>query len=126
MNWGEDFSIPITGEIWVPLDKKIRNAENGINLSVLMTRAKRPANIDDTSWHMLEVMWKDVSTVLNQGLASVQALITRALAEKGVGGPKISKKLGGGMKASAEDKHEVMCQVLDHLNELLTQNVTAK
>lgn len=109
-----------------PALKKIRNAEDGINLSALMTRAKRPANIDDASWQALDVMWKDVSTVLNHGLAPVQALITRALAEKGVGGAKISKKLGGGMKATAEDKHEVMCQVLDHLNELLAQNATVK
>jgi len=110
-----------------PALKKIRKAEDGINLSALMTRAKRPANIDDASWHPLEVMWKDVSTVLyNQGLAPLHALITRALAENGVGGPKISKKLSGGMNANAGDKHEVMCQVLDRLNELLVQNATAK
>lgn len=109
-----------------PALKKIRNQEDGINLSALMTRAKRPANIDDASWHALNAMWKDVSTALNHGLAPVQALIARALAEKGVGGPKISKKLGGGMKANAQDKQETLCQVLDYLNELLEQNATAK
>ncbi|MEG0084105.1 MAG: Hsp20/alpha crystallin family protein [Massilia sp.] len=107
--------------------KKIRKVADGFNLSALMSRAKPPANIDDASWQVLEEMCNDVSTVLRtHGLAPMQALITRALAEKGLGGPKISKKLGGGMTGKAGDKHEVMCQVLDHMNELLAQNVAAK
>jgi hypothetical protein len=110
-----------------PALKKIRKAEGGINLSALMTRAKRPANIDDASWQPLDVMWKDVSTALNNhGLAPLHALIARALAEKGLGGPKISKKLCGGVNGSAENKHEIMCHVLDRLTELLAQNVTVK
>lgn len=110
-----------------PALKKIRKTEDGINLSALMTRAKRPANIDDASWRALAEMWQTASTVLiTAGLTPMHALITRALSEKGLGGPKISKKLSGGMNADLGDKHEMMCQVLDRLNELLAQNAMAK
>lgn len=103
-----------------PALKKICDTDGEVNLSALMTKAKRPANIDDTSWRPLEQMWNDASKTLRiDGLAPMHMLIARVLAEKGLGGPKISKKLGGSSNAGTGHKHEAMCQVLDNLNELL-------
>lgn len=105
-----------------PTLKKVRKAEEGINLSALMTRAKRPASIDDKSWQELEDMWNDVSkTLYSQGLAPMHILIAGVLAANGMGGPKINKKLGGSINVSIDNKIEVMCKVLDELNELLVQ-----
>jgi hypothetical protein len=105
-----------------PTLKKVRKAEDGINLSALMTRAKRPASIDDKSWQELEDMWNDVSkTLYSQGLAPMHLLIAGVLAANGMGGPKINKKLGGSINVSIDNKIEVMCNVLDELNELLVQ-----
>lgn len=105
-----------------PTLKKVRKAEEGINLSALMNRAKRPANIDDNSWQELEEMWGDVSkTLYSQGLAPMHILIAGVLAANGMGGPKINKKLGGSINVSIDNKIEVMCKVLDELNELLVQ-----
>lgn len=110
-----------------PALKNIRKSENGINLSALMNRVKRPTNIDDTSWHQLEEMWSEVSTTLySQGLAPMHILIAGVLAGKGLGGPKINKKLCGSINADTGNKHEVMCQILDDLNKLLVQDPTVK
>jgi hypothetical protein len=110
-----------------PTLKKVRKAEEGINLSALMTRAKRPASIDDKSWQELENMWNDVSkTLYSQGLAPRHILIAGVLAANGLGGPKINKKLGGSINVSIDNKIEVMCKVLDALNELLASTMNMK
>lgn len=110
-----------------PALKRISDADGEVNLSAQMTKAKRPANIDDASWVPLEEMWNDVSKTLRiDGLAPMHMLIARVLAEKGLGGPKISKKLGGSSNAGAGHKHEAMCQVLDNLNELLMKTKATK
>lgn len=96
--------------------KKIRKAEAGVNLSALMTRAKRPTNIDDAAWRELANMWNEVSTVLRiDGITPMHSIVTNALTTAGCGGPKINKKLGGGINANAQDMHVVMCQVLQQL-----------
>lgn len=105
-----------------PALKKLRKANDGINLSALMSRVKQPANIDDDSWKSLEEMWNDVSkTLFTQGLAPMHILIAGVLAAKGLGGPKINKKLCSRINGDAGKTHEVMCQILDDLNELLNQ-----
>jgi hypothetical protein len=105
-----------------PVLKKVRQADDGINLSALMTKAKRPSSIDDNSWQELNEMWNNVSKMfLRQGLAPMHMLIARVLTEKGVGGPRISKKLRSTIDVDANDKHEVLCQILDNLNELLAE-----
>lgn len=107
--------------------KKVRKAEEGINLSALMTRTKRPGSIDDKSWQELEDMWNDVSkTLYSQGLAPMHILIAGVLAANGLGGPKINKKLGGSANVSIDNKTEAMCKVLDELNELLANTINMK
>jgi hypothetical protein len=110
-----------------PALKKLRKADEGINLSALMSRVKRSANIDDDSWNALEEMWSDVSkTLYTQGLAPMHILIAGVLAAKGLGGPKINKKLCSSLAGKAGNTHEVMCQILGDLNELLAQNAMVK
>lgn len=110
-----------------PALKNIRKSQDGIDLSALMNRVKRPTNIDDTSWHQLEEMWSEVSTTLySQGLAPMHILIAGVLAAKGLGGPKINKKLCANINADTGNMHEVMCQILDDLNEQLVQHPTIK
>ncbi|SFV17165.1 hypothetical protein [Pseudoduganella namucuonensis] len=105
-----------------PALKKLRKADEGINLSVLMSRAKRPTNIDDGSWKALQEMWNDVShTLYTQGLAPMHILIAGVLAAKGLGGPKINKKLCSSLNEGTANTHEAMCQILDDLNKLLIQ-----
>jgi hypothetical protein len=106
-----------------PALKKLRKADGGINLSVLMSRVKQPTNIDDGSWKSLEEMWNDVSkTLYTQGLAPMHILIAGVLAAKGLGGPKINKKLCNSLNGDMGKTHEVMCQIVDDLNELLNQS----
>lgn len=108
-----------------PTLKKVRKAEEGINLSALMTRAKRPGSIDDKSWQELEDMWNDVSkTLYSQGLAPMHILIAGVLAANGLGGPKINKKLGGSINVNSGGQLDVMCKVLNELNELLVQHAS--
>lgn len=105
--------------------KKIRKAEEGINLSALMSRAKRPANIDDNSWQELEEMWNDVSkTLYSQGIAPMHVRISGVLTANGLGGPKINKKLGGSINVSSGSQLDVMCKVLDELNKSLVQHAS--
>jgi hypothetical protein len=110
-----------------PTLKKVRKAEEGINLSALMTRAKRPASIVDISCLELEILCNLVSkTLYSEGIAPSQFLIAGVWAANGLGGPKINKKLGGSINVSIDNKIEVMCKVLDALNELLASTMNMK
>ncbi|MBB5371077.1 MULTISPECIES: hypothetical protein [unclassified Janthinobacterium] len=108
-----------------PTLKNIRKAEEGINLSALMSRVKRPTNIDDNSWQELEQMWNNVSkTLYSQGIAPMHIRISGVLTANGLGGPKINKKLGGSIDVNSGSQLDVMCKVLDELNESLVQHTS--
>jgi hypothetical protein len=106
---------------------KMRGVDDGVDISALATRSKRPSHMTEESWEKVKKMWADISEILyTQSLAPLHVLIARVLAAEGMGGPKVSKKLRRSNDSKTADKHEVMCKVLDDLLALLRQSATEK
>lgn len=104
-----------------PSLKKYCKHDGGINLSALCTRKGRPANINEAEWASLMSMWAAVSTVLHvKGIDPIYTIFTEALRSFGYGGPKINRKLGGGL-ASVQGAQAPMQDVLKKLISLLEE-----
>lgn len=104
-----------------PWLKKYCKHGGGINLSALCTRKNRPANINEIEWAALTDMWEAISTVLNaEGIDPIYAVFTEALRWSGYGGPKINRKLGGGL-ASVQGAQAPMQDVLKKLISMLKE-----
>jgi hypothetical protein len=104
-----------------PSLKKYCKHDGGINLSALCTRKSRPANINEAEWASLMNMWAAVSTVLHvKGIDPIYTVFTEALRSFGYGGPKINRKLGGGL-ASVQGAQAPMQDVLKKLISLLEE-----
>lgn len=102
-----------------PWLKKYCKQDGGINLSALCTRKSRPANINEAEWVSLMSMWAVVSTVLHaKGIDPIYTVFTEVLRSFGQGGPKINRKLGGGL-ASMQGTQAPMHDVLKKLISLL-------
>lgn len=102
-----------------PWLKKYCKQDGGINLSALCTRKSRPANINEAEWVSLMSMWAVVSTVLHaKGIDPIYTVFTEVLRSFGQGGPKINRKLGGGL-ASMQGPQTPMYDVLKKLISLL-------
>jgi hypothetical protein len=104
-----------------PWLKKYCKHDGGINLSALCTRKSRPTNINEAEWASLMSMWATVSTVLHvNGIDPIYTVFTEALRSFGYGGPKINRKLGGGL-ASVQVGQAPMQEVLKKLISLLEE-----
>ncbi|SFV16543.1 hypothetical protein SAMN05216552_10533 [Pseudoduganella namucuonensis] len=104
-----------------PSMKKYCKQDGGINLSALCTRKNRPANINEAEWASLMSMWAAVSTVLHvKGIDPIYTIFTEALRSLGHGGPKINRKLGGGL-ASVQGAQAPMQDVLKKLISMLEE-----
>lgn len=104
-----------------PSLKKYCKQDGGINLSALCTRKSRPANINEAEWASLMSMWVAVSTLLHvKGIDPIYTVFTEALRSFGHGGPKINRKLGGGL-ASLQGTQAPMHDVLKKLISLLEE-----
>lgn len=102
-----------------PSLKKFSKPDGGINLSVLLTRKKRPANLNEAEWTSFMAMWAAISTVLHaKGIDPIYTVFTEALRSFGYGGPKINRKLGGGLE-SVQSTQAPMEDVLKKLISLL-------